>query len=124
MATSKKNMSEEEWQLLENIGEMYKSLRLAAGLQQREAAQALGTSQARIPVLEKGQADVMVTTLSRWASLYGYQVEIKLIPIEDEFTKALREAAESLAAECDCPAHSYLGRECTCYCVHEEGKVA
>lgn len=120
MATSKKDMTEQEWHLLAQIGELYKELRLEAGLTQREVATALGTSQARVPVLEHGQADVMITTLNRWASVYGHQVQITLVPIEDEFTKALREAAEELAEECDCPAHSYLGRECTCYCVHEE----
>lgn len=99
MATSRKDMTEEEWQLLADIGQMYKDLRLSAGLGQRGAAAILGTSQARVPVLEKGQADVMVTTLNRWAHIYGYVVEINLVPIEDEFDKALREAVEELAEE-------------------------
>lgn len=117
-------MTDEEWQLLANIGQMYKDLRLAAGLTQQQAARMIGTSQARVTPLESGQADIMVTTLNRWANIYGYEVQISLVPIEDEFDKALREAAQELAEECDCAAHSYLGRECTCYCVHEEGKVA
>lgn len=96
MATSKKNMSEEEWQLLANIGAIYKELRLESGLTQRQAADMLNTSQARVPVLEKGQADIMVTTLNRWANLYGHKVEIHLVPIEDEFDKALRESIEEL----------------------------
>lgn len=99
MATSRKSMSDEEWQLLKNIGEMYRDLRLESGLTQREASDALHTSQARVPVLEHGQADVMITTLNRWANLYGYQVQISLVPIEDEFDKALREAVEELDAE-------------------------
>lgn len=99
MATSRKTMTEEEWNLLAAIGEMYKELRIESGLTQREAADRLNTSQARVPVLEKGQADIMVTTLNRWANLYGHEVQISLVPIEDEFTKALREAAEELEAE-------------------------
>lgn len=99
MATSKKSMTDEEWRLLASIGELYKDLRLEAGLTQSQAASAIGSSQGRVPVLEHGQADVMVTTLSRWAHLYGYEVQISLVPIEDEFTKALREAAEELANE-------------------------
>lgn len=99
MATSKKNMTEEEWEMLAGIGAMFKELRDASGLTQKQAASRLNTSQARVPVLEHGQADVMVTTLMRWAGLYGYALEVSLVPIEDEFTKALREAAEELAAE-------------------------
>lgn len=108
MATNRKSMTDEEWQLLADIGEMYKNLRLEARLTQRQASDALGTSQARVPVLEHGTADVMVTTLNRWANLYGHKVQITLVPIEDEFDTALREAVEELAAEY----------------VHEEGKVA
>lgn len=92
-------MTEREWEILAGIGELFKELRQEAGLTQREAALALGTSQARVPVLEHGQADVMITTLNRWAGLYGYEVQINLVPIEDEFDKALREALEELAEE-------------------------
>lgn len=99
MATSRKTMTDEEWNLLAAIGGMYKDLRVESGLTQRQAADKIGTSQARVPVLEKGQADIMVTTLNRWANLYGHEVQISLVPIEDEFTKALREAAEELASE-------------------------
>ena len=100
MATSRKNMSDDEWATLAQIGSMFKELRLEAGLNQKEAAKALGTSQARLPVLENGQADVMITTLMRHAALYGYNVEISLVPAEeDEFTKALREAVEELEEE-------------------------
>lgn len=120
MATSKKDMSDQEWRLLEDIGQMFKDLRVESGMTQQQAARALGVSQGRVPVLEHGQADVMITTLNRWASLYGLGVQISLVPIEDEFDEALREAAEELADECDCPAHSYFGRECTCCCVHSE----
>lgn len=84
MATSKKNMSFEEWAWLEDIGQMFKELRLKSGMTQRQAANKLGTSQARVPVLEHGQADVMLTTLNRWANLYGHEVQITLVPYEEE----------------------------------------
>lgn len=83
MATSKKDMTELEWNLLQNIGALYKELRVESGLTQREAALKVGTSQARVPVLEQGQADVMITTLNRWANVYGYQVEIGLVKLPE-----------------------------------------
>lgn len=94
-----RNITEEEWALLQSIGGIFKELRLEHGLTQKAAAQKLGTSQARVPVLEHGQADVMLLTLNRWANLYGHEVQISLVPIEDEFDKALREAMEELEEE-------------------------
>lgn len=100
MATSRKQMTEDEWDFLRQIGEMFKDARVQAGLTQKEAARAVGTSQARFPVLENGQADVMITTLMRWADIYGCRIEVRLIPDEEEseFDAALREALEELNA--------------------------
>lgn len=85
MATSTKDMTPEEWQLLANVGALFKELRDENNLTQKEAAKRIGTSQARFPILENGQADVMVTTLHRWATAYGYQLEIAVIkPGEEE----------------------------------------
>lgn len=84
MATSKKDMTEREWALLGNIGGLFKDLRTEAGFSQKEAARRIGTSQARLPVLENGQADVMITTLQRWAKVYGYELEISVIKLPDK----------------------------------------
>ena len=89
MATSTKGMSEEEWDLLAGIGAMYKEMRVESGMTQREAAKEAGTSQARVPVLEQGQADVMVTTLQRWAYIYGYKLEVSVVKIEEAEAEAL-----------------------------------
>lgn len=85
--------------MLANIGAMYHELRQEHEMTQQQAARAVGVSQGRVSVLELGQADVMITTLHRWAHIYGCEVQISLVPIEDEFDKALREAAEELAQE-------------------------
>lgn len=85
MAGSKKNMSDGEWNLLGAVGELFKKVRLEANMSQSQAAKAVGMSQARVPVLENGQADIMLVTLNRWANVYGYAVQLLLVPIEDEF---------------------------------------
>lgn len=82
MATNSKEMSPEEWEMLAGIGALFKEMREEAGLQQREAAKIVGTSQARIPVLEKGQADIMITTLMRHAYAYGYRLEVSVVKDE------------------------------------------
>lgn len=83
--TSTRNITDEEWALLKDLGRMFKELRHEHGLSQKKAAQKLGTSQARLPVLENGQADVMLLTLNRWANLYNHEVQISLVPYpEDE----------------------------------------
>jgi transcriptional regulator with XRE-family HTH domain len=88
MATSRKNMSDEEWDLLKQIGQKFKEIRLRSNLTQIEAAKQVSMRQARIPVLENGQADVMITTLSRWAKVYGYEINIELVPIPAEESEA------------------------------------
>lgn len=88
MAASSKKMSEDEWALLQNIGELFKEMRTEKSMTQRQAAKTLGTCQARLPVLENGQADVMITTLHRWARLYGYELEIAVIKLEEEDSNA------------------------------------
>lgn len=86
MATKNETITEREWALLANIGALFRELREEAGLSQKAAARLLGTSQARFPVLENGQADVMITTLQRHASLYGYDVEVSVVkkPVEGD----------------------------------------
>jgi len=107
MATSKKGMSDEEWELLADIGKIMKQFRLDAGLMQRDAAKLANTSQARVPVLEKGQADVMITTLNRWANVYGYALSVSFVPLQyeeelpqgDAFDAALAEAMADTTTE-------------------------
>lgn len=81
-------MSPDEWDLLKQIGQKFKEIRLRSNLTQIEAAKQVSMRQARIPVLENGQADVMITTLSRWAKVYGYEINIELVPIPAEESEA------------------------------------
>lgn len=75
-----------EWTslLLAGVGEMYRNTREEVGLTQRQAAAKAGSTQAQISYLEGGKMDVRVSTLQRWAFVYGYEVAISLVPIEEE----------------------------------------
>ncbi len=95
-------MTEIDMSLHKNVGAIFKSVREAAGLSQREAAAKADSTQARISYLENGSSDVMLSTLERWATAYGYDLEINLVLIEDEATKKFNDAlAEALAATGD-----------------------
>lgn len=112
MAASNKSMTEAEWNLLGNIGDIYKELRLEAGISQKAAAEKAASSQARVCYLEGGKKDIMITTLNRWANVYGYELEINLVPLPtegeyrindegtmDHFTGGLWREVEAVATE-------------------------
>lgn len=84
MATSNKNITEEEWAVIKNVGALYRELREESKLTQQQVARAMKTSQSRLPVLENGQADMMLTTLMRYAKVYGYAVEVSVVKLAEE----------------------------------------
>lgn len=75
----------EEWtvNLLAGVGTMFRDTRQEAGLTQRQAAKIAGSTQAQISYLESGKMDVRVSTLQRWALVYGYEIGISLVSIEE-----------------------------------------
>ena len=77
-------MTEDQRYLLENVGATLKLLREQAGLTQRQAAKKADSTQARISDLENGKAPMLVTTLQHWAKIYGYEMELHFVPIEEE----------------------------------------
>lgn len=81
MPGSRKRITDVERALLRIIGEILKDLREQSGLTQSQAAKSVGMAQSRLPVLENGQADLMLTTLNRWANAYGHCVEISFVPL-------------------------------------------
>lgn len=83
--------------LIKNLGLVLRGFREAAGYSQREAAAQVGSIQATISYLENGKTDAHILTIQKWAQLYGYNLELHFVPIEDEFDKLLREAVEDLA---------------------------
>ena len=92
--------------LLDSIGELFLELRQEAGLTQRQAAELADRIQARISYLENGKADIHVLTLQKWARVYGYEIEISVVPIrteqqefEDNLAALLREIEEEGNAE-------------------------
>lgn len=99
MGRKRSNISPEEWEFLESVGELFRDLREEFGLTQREAARAIESTQARISDIENGKSDILVGTLNRWASAYGYRIEIGLVPMEDEFDAALNAAIQELQEE-------------------------
>jgi transcriptional regulator with XRE-family HTH domain len=53
-------------------------LRRASGLSQTEVAARMGTSQSAVARLESGLADVRLSTLDRYASALGQELDIRL----------------------------------------------
>ena len=81
---------------LENVGDAFRQVRKIAGLNQREAALLVGTTQACISDLEVGRVDSKLKTLARTAHAYGYEPEINFVPIEEDTDgEALSEAEAS-----------------------------
>lgn len=85
--------------LLDSIGELFLELRQEAGLTQRQAAEKAESIQARVSNLENGKADVFILTLQKWARVYGYDIQLHVVPIEDEGEKAFNELLASTMAE-------------------------
>lgn len=70
--------------LVASVGGALLELRKRAGLSQREAAKLADSTQARLSDLEAGKAPFLITTLQHWGYVYGYEVEISFVPIEEE----------------------------------------
>ena len=84
--------------LLDSIGELFLSLRQEAGLTQRQAAEKAESIQARVSNLENGKADIFILTLQKWARVYGYDIELHVVPLED---RRQEEFEDTLAALMD-----------------------
>ena len=54
--------------------------RLAADRTQTELGAAVGTSQAQIARIEKGDADCRVSSVERYAAALGFEVRYQLVP--------------------------------------------
>lgn len=54
------------------------NVRLAKGLSQTEVAARMGTSQSAVARLESGDADVLLSTLERYASAVGFELRWRL----------------------------------------------
>lgn len=86
-------------ELIKNLGLVLRGFRENAGYSQREAAAQIGSIQGTVSYLENGKTDAHILTIQKWANLYGYNLELHFTPIEDEFDRLLREAANDLASE-------------------------
>jgi len=62
------------------VGERVRTAREAAGLNQRELAARMGTSQAAIARLEAGGVGATLTTLQRVAQALGLELSVELRP--------------------------------------------
>jgi len=70
------HMPEEGCDLQKNLGELFVLFRKSRGLTQREAGVLCNTSQAQITYLEKGQGNLKLDTLVKYANAYGYDIEV------------------------------------------------
>jgi len=76
-------MADEGRPVAQTLGEVLQDARLMLCLTQREAADMLDTSQARISGAERGEWDPKLSTILKYAEGYGYDIEINLIPRSD-----------------------------------------
>jgi predicted transcriptional regulator len=68
-------------------GELMKELvkaRRERGLSQTEIAARMGTSQSAVARLERGDLDVRLSTLERYAAAVGHTVDVRLHPSPDQ----------------------------------------
>jgi transcriptional regulator with XRE-family HTH domain len=76
-------MANENRPVAETLGEALQEARVMLCITQREAADMLDTSQARISGAERGEWDPKLSTILKYAEGYGYDIEINLIPHSD-----------------------------------------
>jgi transcriptional regulator with XRE-family HTH domain len=74
--------------LAKEIGEGLRMMRHINDLTQRQAAKLLDSTQARISDYELGKSNIQLNTLIGLAELYGYDVEVSFVPIEEELENA------------------------------------
>ena len=67
-------------ELLTILGECFAQLRLDAGLSQREVAEMAGTNQAQVSYIERGERDLRLSTVVKWARFYDREFQISLPP--------------------------------------------
>lgn len=60
------------------LGDELVSRRRDLGLSQTEVAARMGTSQSAVARLEAGEADMRLSTLERYASAIGYELDLRL----------------------------------------------
>lgn len=58
--------------------------RLAADRTQTELGAAVGTSQAQIARIEKGDADCRISSVERYAAALGFEIRYQLVPVVGE----------------------------------------
>lgn len=84
MSGDKTPLDDEGRALIENVGALFREVREEQALSQYDVAKNMGVSQSRVSALETGVRDIQVGTLNRWARAYGFQLEIALLPLEEE----------------------------------------
>lgn len=99
MPNSVESLSVSDKIFLKSIGDIYYDLRVESKLTQREAAALAFTCQGQVSKLENGKTDLMVSTLKRWAHIYGYNLEFVLTKIQPEETDAFSWALETALSE-------------------------
>ena len=68
--------------------------RLAADRTQTELGAAVGTSQAQIARIEKGDADCRISSVERYAAALGFEVRYQLVPASGEWKTGKRAATQ------------------------------
>lgn len=82
-------MTDEEriQKLRQSVADVFVDMRLDEGWTIKEAARQLGVHFSNLHRVENGGTDLKLSTLQKYAHAYGYQVEVSLVPIEEERTE-------------------------------------
>jgi len=80
-----------------DVGRELRAARRAAGLSQRQLAEAVGTSQATVSAYEAGRKQPSVTTLARLLATCGAELEVRPAAERARLERSGRHLAEVLA---------------------------
>ncbi len=80
--------------LEKTIGGMLRALRERHQHSHTDTAQALGVTRARSHQLEQPGTNLRIDTLQRYASAYGYKVQVALVPDDDDEQTIITELPE------------------------------
>ena len=111
MRNSGSEVDEAGQNLLDNIGAAFLQFRQEAGLTQRQVAKNADSTQARISGIENGRADIFVLTLQRWARVYGYDLEISFVPVENVGQQDFEDGLAALLEEIEEESHAEVHEE-------------
>lgn len=88
-------MAETQEEMMAGVADLVRSLRLSAGLTQRQMAELVGSPQGQVCLLEKGRNDVKVGTILKYANALDMDLWIVVTDPSEE----IKIVSKSVVAE-------------------------